>query len=227
MSEENALVLSNNLPVSKYQSDEQLAALTTTSSFLPRIQLFGSQSEMVQSGKIPMGHWGLVRNADSVEDLGDEVNCWPIRWRYKAMRLGDQIMAVYNPNNPEFAKIVSESNVPGQQGALAGLEFLLYLPDIDVFATYHMANTSARREAPNLKALIKDDHCIPATLKVTLAKNKKGQKWHAPVVVACKTPIDQPDLEANMKVIENFVNPKESEVQSATKDEAAAANRAR
>lgn len=215
MSENELSTLSlSNLPVTKFADDEKaVGELTSSSSFLPRIQLFVATSDAVQQGKIPIGHWGLVRG-EAINDLGDALNCWPLSWRFKAMRLGDQIIAKHNPQDPEFQKIAAEAKIPNQQGALAGLEFLLYIPDVDSFATYFMANASARKEAPNLRALIGK----PTTIESKFTKNAKG-KWHAPVVLACQTPLDEPNMEALQPIIAAFINPKDSGIETATKEE--------
>lgn len=210
MSETTELIPVGELPVAKYVDDKNFDALAASSNYLPRLQLFTGASSQVQEEKIAQGHFGIVKSKESIIDLHKEVNCIPISYRFKAMRFGDgEVISKYNPNDTEFKRIQSEASIPGQKGCMAGVEFLLYIPQYKEYVTYFMGNVSAKREAPNLRALIGK----AATIRSNLAKNKKGT-WHAPVVTMCSVPLEAPSLDRLREVSEQFANPKESEIES-------------
>lgn len=198
-------------------------SIITAGSYLPRIQLFGGNSDAVKEMKISIGHFGLVKNKDTIESLTTEVNCIPINFRFKALRLKDgQVISIFNHLNPEFKKIQDESGTE-DSGCMYGVEFLLWLPNQGegMFVTFYLSSKSSRREAPNLRALL----LKAATLKSTLVSKGKF-KWHSPVVTACSTPFaNLPDSEEVRKQSEKFVNEKDSAIESVSAKEAAATSR--
>lgn len=212
------LIKTSELPVSKYtQNDKAFTTLVNSEGFLPRLQLYGSSSELVKEDKIGQGQFAIVSGKDTLTILGKEVQCYPISWRFKAVEFGDQIISKYNPDDAEFKRIVDKASGQGLTGAMAGIEFLLYIPDNNVFCTYFMGNASSKREAPNLRA-IKDDGQA-ATIRSKLVKNKKGQSWHAPEVVVCSTPLATPDEAELLEVATKFANPKETEIEPVSPSE--------
>lgn len=209
------LVSMADLPVARHASDETFLTIASGAGFLPRLQLYGANSGDCKRGKIGMGRYGLVRVKDQIEDLTAVCNCLPLSWRPMALRIdGDEITAVYNPQNPEFQKIQEESEEK-DTGCMFGPQFLLWLPDATppTFATFFCMNKTMRREAPNLKGLIGR----AATLKSTLIESKKYQ-WHGPVVVPCSTPFQLPPQDEMRRVLDQFCNPKETEVETAPAD---------
>lgn len=197
-------------------------SVITAGSYLPRIQLFGSNSNAAKEGKIGMGRFGLVKVKDQIEDLTIEVNCIPICFRFKALRIGaENIVSIFNHLNPEFEKIKSESSVE-DSGCMYGVEFLLWLPNVDegLFTTFYLSSKSSRREAPNLRALIGK----AATIRSTLVSKGKF-KWHSPVVTACSTPFTNiPDSAEIGKVSTKFLEEKDSALESVSKAEKAQAD---
>jgi hypothetical protein len=210
------------LPAAPHAGDEKFDTLIKATQFLPRIQLFGGNSAMVQEGKIAIAHFGLVRSSDSVEDLGDEVDQAPIRYRYKAMEIADgEVNTYHDPEHAEFKRIHADSEKQ-DSGCMYGVEFLLWLAEKQEFVSYFMNSKSARREAPTLRGLIGQ----LATLKVKLVKTKK-YKWHAPVVTVCSTPFDLPDEAKMIKEVEKFDHPPDNTDEVADKDEQKQSERAR
>lgn len=221
MNEELALALPEDQSVAKYVTEEDFQSIATSSKFLPRLQLFGSNSEVVKEGKVPVGVYGIV-NGDKIEVLGNEIRAWVISMRLKAMRTDtDPIVAYYDPKSEQFQKIKAASEVENQ-GPLCGPEFLIYLPNEKKFVTFFMCSKTMRREAPNVKDLLKR----AATFKITLIKNAKFS-WHGPVVTACSVPLPQPDLEVLREVLTNFNNPPETEVEVIDEKAKAATSRDR
>lgn len=202
-----------NLPddqtVSVYNDDAAFLDLSkTASSFLPRLQLFGSTSALVKEGKMPLAHWGFVSGKDDVVDLGTEVDVIPVSIRFKAMDLsGGDVLSFYNPASTEFRDI-QERSQDAESQCMAGNEFLVWVPDRKAFATFYASNSSSKQEAPKIKALLKK----AATFKVKYVKGKRNS-WHAPVVIECSDPITNiPTPELLQSTVETFRNPKDSEV---------------
>ena len=185
---------------SKYD-DTDFQGVASGGKWLPRVQLFGSNSDAAKMGLIPIGTYGLV-NGKNLIPLGNEVDVLVVAWRPKAMEIGDgEVTSAFNPKSALFKDLVAKSD-EADSGCMFGPEFLVYLPGQKQFATFFMGNKSARREAPAVKSCIGK----AATLKVTLASNKK-YKWHTSVCVACSTPFDLPAIDEIKEKANEFCNP--------------------
>jgi hypothetical protein len=211
---------SANIPV-KYD-DSIFETLATTATWLPRIMLYQSGSDAVKQKKATMGEWGVVKG-QSIIGLGEEFDCAIVAWQPKAMRIiGDTIISVNETPivekdgkkmiDPtcEFAKIMAESDAK-DSGCLWGQEFLLYVPQIEGFATLYMSTKTMRREAPNVKALMGK----AATFKVQYIEGKGKNKftWYGPVVTMCSTQFDVPSPEEFTAAADKFLNPPKSDVE--------------
>jgi len=208
MSQDNSLV-PLEVGVSKYGTDDAFSELATASNFLPRLQLFGANSDLVKKGKFPMAHWGLVTQKDQADDLGETVDLIPVTWRPKAMRIdggeGGNPIAFYNPKSPEFVQVQQDSEKPNS-GCMFGLEFLCYVPSVRRFASYFMSSKTSRRQAPEMRALLRQG----ATLKITLIETSQ-YSWHGPIVTKFHgTFSDLPSKEEFVKQADAFNNPDES-----------------
>jgi hypothetical protein len=184
------------------------------SSYLPRLQLFDSNSGAVKRKQIGMGNYGLVINT-SVTDLGDEVKCFVLSARLKAMCLNDGVRSYFDPKHSEFLKIKALADTPNT-GCLCGPEFLLYLPTQKKFVTFFMSSKTMRRESPNLMALLSKS----ALLKTRFIENGKFS-WYGPVVVAYSTPLDPPPAERMGVEIDKFRNPPVEETEVVEEDKRA------
>lgn len=177
-------------------------SMTSAGTYNPRLQLFGATSDACKEGKIGIGHYGLVRDKDTIIDLGAELDVAIISWRPKALKInGDEIITVYEPTAELFKKIMAESEVK-DSGAMYGPEFLVWIPIQTVFADYFMSSKTGRREAKNMRPLLGK----AATLKVKFIKTAK-YSWHGPVAVPCSTPFDIPPLEDLQEASFKFQNP--------------------
>jgi hypothetical protein len=208
------------IPVAANPYDEKaFAKIAAAANYLPRLQLFGSNSDAVKEGTFPMGHYGLVKDKDVI-DLGAEVDVLVIQWRPKAIDTGsDPVVAYHNPDSPAFQKLQERADQPNS-GCMYGPEYLVYLPKVQKFATFLMGSKTARREAPNVKALLGK----AASLSVKLIKNT-SYSWHGPVCKDCSTPFEIPDLGEIADVTKTFLSPPETVVEQAP--EAAGSTRAR
>jgi hypothetical protein len=189
--------------------DAAFDAVASGGKYLPRLQLFGSNSDAAKEGKIPNGTYGIVTGKDQLTPLGPEVNVLVISWRPKAIEIGDEIIESYDHTSETFKSIVAKSETP-DSGCMYGPEYLLWVPSEKKFVTFMMGSKSARREAPNLKAILesqKDGKIPAATLKCTLIAGKK-HKWHNPVITVCSTPFEMPTIDKLVEVANEFNNPK-------------------
>lgn len=200
-----------DLPVTQYAGDDKdWTGVISASSYLPRLHLFGGNSDAVKEGKIGVGRYGLVRNKDQIDDLTAVVDVLPLSWRYKAMSMKEeQIVSFYDPKSAGFKDLQARAEIPNSS-CTYGVEFLLWIPSLHLFATYYLNSKTARREAPNLRDILVSKRA--ASLKVQLITKGKF-KWHGPVVTVCSTPIDLPDPVEMMDQATRFANPKESAVE--------------
>lgn len=185
--------------------DEDFADMVTAGSYLPRLQLFGSKSDACAEGRIPIGHYGLVKD-DDITDLGDEINIVIVSWRTKATQVGgDMPIIVFDAKSELFQRIKEQSTVR-DSGCMYGPEFLVWVPDAETFATYHMNSKTARREAKKMRPLIGS----AATLKCRLIDPPTSKyKWHGPVILPCSTPLSVPDDDKMRVQWTQFQNPPE------------------
>jgi hypothetical protein len=95
-----------------------------------------------------------------------------------------------------------------------GPEYLVYIPTQKVFATFFMGTKSARREAPALKALLRQ----AATLGSHEIKTEK-YVWWSPQIRPCTTPFEIPTPEDIKEVYEEFMNPESTDVERVDESE--------
>lgn len=190
-------------------SDETFDAAASGSSFLPRLQLMTSNSEKCKTGEFPTNHYALVSDQKH-DDLGKNVDVLLLVWRPKALDTGgDVVISVYDVDSEEFARIQDRSLNVQNSNCMFGPEFLVWIPSIQKFATFFCGTKSSRREAGNIKALLKK----PATLTSQKCSNKSFT-WFAPQVSACSTPFDLPQQDKLVAAVEQFNNPPEPEVET-------------
>ncbi len=213
------IVVSGSTVPSKW-SDDVAKAMGST-AYLPRLQLYGGNSEAVKEGKVPMGAYGLATSRN-VKPLGKPLDVLVIEWRPKAMFVSKDksvVECVYDPDAPRFKEISAMADTTSDSGCMFGPEFLVWVPNED-YATYFLSSKSARYEFNNLKKLI---NCM-ASLDSVLVKGtgkQTGRSWHAPKVSDCLTPYQLPAIEEIDKQKSDFLNPKEFTPEEATPDVAA------
>lgn len=198
--------------------DKMFEEVASGGKFLPRLQLYGGNSDLAKEGKIQMGTYGLVTNKDSVTALGNEVDVLVVGWRPKAIDMsGEDVVACYNPTSLLFKTIEAKAGEK-DSNCMFGPEFLVYVPSTKTWATFLMGSKTARREAPQMKVLMGG----AATLKVTLIKTQK-YSWHASVVTKCSTPFELPPSAEIIEKATAFNNP--PEVEKELVEETPAANK--
>lgn len=207
------------MPVAKYSDDaKSLGDVITATGFLPRVQLFGGNSNACKEGKIGVGRYGLTVSKDEIIDLTAQFDCYPFMWRFCGVRLVDgNVHSYYNPQSPDFRQLMKEADTVKDSGCFYGLEFLIWVPAVSKFATFFFNSKTSRRQAPNMKAILEERKA--ATMKTEYIKTKK-YSWHGPIVVVCSTPFPLPPLEDIKEQADRFANPKESVVEKVDGTEA-------
>lgn len=188
--------------VSIVTNDDDVLAVAGSSSFLPRLQLFGSSSDAVKEGKIGVAHWGLARGKDEIEDLGKEADILVIAGRVKALDVSGQTAVVsYDRHSDTFKSIAARSEANGSR-CMFGPEYLVWVPSAKTFATLFLSSPTARRETRALHARLRK----AATCKAQLIEGKQ-HKWHGPVFTPCTTQFEMPEMPALTQEAERFTNP--------------------
>lgn len=213
---ENALVnIDTKDLVAPGIDDAALASFGSGGEYLPRLQLCGASTNLCKEGKQPIGTFAIVVNKDTHEDLGKDANVWVLGLRLKALEIKDGTpISFFDHTTPEFRRIASLAGVQ-DSGCMAGPEYLVYIPAKKRFATYFLSSPSSQNEHPKLKAQLGK----AVKLLVTLAENKKKQKWHVHKVVECSVPLESPAMDLYSAVLTKFKNPQASKMTAAPAEE--------
>lgn len=186
------------------EKKKELESLSAGGNWLPRLALFGGNSDAAKEGKIPIGHYGLVTGKDQLAVLGPEVDVLVISWRPTAIDTsGDTVVSSHDKDSDLFKRIQEQADNVKDSGCMYGPEFLIWIPSLKKYATFLLGSKSFRREAMPLSQLMSK----AATLKAKLVSTDRF-KWHVPVTMACTTPFGElPDLEDIKEKAESFNNP--------------------
>ena len=199
------------LQQSSAYADEAFSGISgSRTMFLPRLQLFGSNSDAVKEGKIPIAHYGLVKGKDDPIDLGVSVLLIPLAWRPKAMDVkSEPPLAYHKPDSPEFQELKKRSDTEQNSGCMYGPEFLVWMPDHG-YVTFFFGSKTARNEAPGIRALMpKGPQLNTAVCTAVLIKNEQ-YSWHGVKVTASAQGVAQPPMDTLIPTITDFLQPKDS-----------------
>ena len=234
------------LPATQSGTDEQFDTLAQGADYLASMKLYGANSKECKTGKIPIGHYGIREDAETVIDLGDTIDVLPLARRPKALDWSDRnnVIAVHDMERPEFKRIAEESQENESECAV-GPSFLLYERSTGRLLEFFCGSKSAQRAAKQLYAYlplsaedverrgleeVEPRGPQPATLKVKFIERKFS--WHAPTVHKCSTPFTSLPAAAEIRAeVEKFVNcpavTSSGDSEEASEEEQAAARRAR
>lgn len=177
--------------------------------YFPRMKLCqGNAKEVLKKNVASGGNFALIKGKDDIEDLGDSIDLVICSGRSKAMRTGDQIIAVFEDDSDEFKKIMSESKVK-DSGCFYGAEYLVYIPAVGTFATLFLNNPTMRREAGAVHSRLKQ----AATLTSHLIEGK-DHSWFGPKCGDCSSPLDLPELDEIRATVEKFEAEESSQIQT-------------
>lgn len=200
---------------------ETFDTIISSVDYLPRLQLFSARTDACQEGKIPINHYGLVKD-NQITDLDADIDIVIVAWRSKAIKIdGDNLIIDFHPDivddkvtNPIFKKIMEMSGVR-DSGCMYGPEFLVWVPMAKTFATLHMNSKTSRREANNFKPLLGK----AATLKSKLIDPPTSKfKWQGIVALPCSSPLEAPPEDDLREQYVKFTNPPRNTIETAPDD---------
>jgi hypothetical protein len=200
-----------------YEQDPSLVSSVVGTGFLPLLQL-ATTGDAVKDGTVEMNKYCVRKTKGDYVQLGREVDVIFIQWRPRAMDTSDKanIRVSYDPKSDLWRdiKVIADSKKPNN-GCMYGPEYLVYIPEIDTVATFFMGSTTARNESRNTHSLFvnKENKFIggQGTLKSRqLGPNAAGQKWQAPFCTRCSTPLNQPNQEQVLDILQAFLNPSDN-----------------
>lgn len=227
-----------NLPAKTDVSNEDFEKLTKSSSFLKRVQLFGSGTA-VKRKLIGPGEFGIPKSKDDISSLGESIDVVVFARRPKAMDFTDQeaIIANYDPNSDTFKDIAARS-AEKKSKCMYGVSFLIFERSTSEFLEYFAGTKSARQEAGNLypylpltqeqideRAKAGEDVSSlqphgPRAATVTARLKERGDfSWYIPAVTPCSTPIKLPSVADIQEQIDRFLNPPTSTVEKVDEEE--------
>lgn len=213
MSESTAIALPNIAALqaaSAYAEPEQ-GVFGTGANFLPRLQLFTSNSDECKRGVIPVATYGVFKGKETLIEIGKTVVVIPLAWRAKAMFLGgDKPVAFHDPKSKEFADVRRKADADSNSKNMYGPEFLLWTQDHG-YVTFFCGSKTARNAAPAIRALLPTatGQLRYGVLSAEYINNDK-YSWHGPKIEVSLQNIDGPPAESVVTTITDFLNPVDS-----------------
>jgi hypothetical protein len=188
--------------------ERELSALGLSgSAFLGELRLVGFSGELVTDHNQRAGDFCYKRDK-SVTALGKETDFIPLTYRVKAIDF-NSLAVSFTPESSVFRDIHNRS-AQANSNCATGPEFLVYIPTIGKFATYHLGSKSAQKGAMDLvKRLMKPVHA-----KSTLAENAKKQKWFVPNFSDSAVAFDAPEQEDAQEALRLYESAKARETQA-------------
>lgn len=218
MTNTDLATLTQSLPA---VADDQLGAASKESGWLPRIQLVTGNSQFATKG-YANGVFVIVRGQEP-EELGREFHAIPFSVRPKAMDFNDDAVRIFYHPNPdengnatgEFARIIEGSKAPNS-GMMYGLEFLLWLPESQEFATIFFGTRTSRNDIPSVKSRMNQ----MVTFKGVLIPSKKYNDYFSPKGLPCTIPpAALPKPEVLTQAVSDFVNAEDSGIETVEESE--------
>lgn len=189
-------------------------------SFLPYLMLFGSNSDQVKEGLVPVATLGYIEGKEKKLTLiGKTVLVCPLAWRAKAMffKTADgKPVAFHKPKSEEFKKIRDAANADSNSGNMYGPEFLLWCPNEKKFMTFFMGSTTARNASQPVHALLpRSGGPLRAGILSAVLIDNGTHKWHGPTISLSDQSFDSPNPEDVTKHVVDFLNPRDSVIEEA------------
>lgn len=180
------------------------------SNYFPRLQLFTSQSKPCKSGAFPVNHYGLVRSKDQMVDLGVELFCIPLSYRFKAMdTTTEPVIVSFDPHSETFAQLREKSDIK-DSGCVFGVEFLVWIPSEATYATLYLNSKTSRKEGDNVRLLLGKSMKLGSRFIET-----KKFSWQAIVALSSPIEVESPDHEEAAEAVNRFLSEKPTEVELA------------
>jgi hypothetical protein len=210
--------------------DKLFDDLTRNKGFLGRMQLY-SKGSAINHGLVGPGEYGIPDGDDKIIRLGRTVDVLPLARRVKALDMADKenIITVYDPKDPEFARIQEKAGEK-DSGCMFGVSFLVFERTTGRFLEFFCGTKTSRAEAGKIYPF------LPQVDKAGVAQPPRAMSlgsrvidagsysWHGSTVAECSTPISNlPSIEELQREINSFLNPKTERVEKV--EEVAVANR--
>lgn len=191
--------------------------------WLPRIQLFSSNSTLAKEGAITVGHWGIPVSPSTIVDLGKEVDIIAVAARDRAMHYdGETMFSSTNRDSDMYKKIKHVSETDKDSGAMYGTEFLVWVGSQQMFCTLFLGSASARREALSFMSLLNKAAQVYSKLVGT------KRKWEIPLIRKTEAfPFDLPTEDAVKKAWDQFSKPDDNDSAEAVNDASGSSSRER
>lgn len=191
------------------QTSNDLAAISTSATFLPRLQLMTANSDVVKKGQFEMNAYALIKG-DIHVNVGKELQVIPFCWRSKAIDMsGDVVEAFYDIQHAKFVDIRRRADVPNSM-CMFGPEFLVWVPSHKSFALFFLGTKSNKRDNStflndNLKKVVTLSSKVIETAKYT---------WTAVKCVPSNQVVELPNMEALQEEVGRFNNPPEQQIET-------------
>lgn len=194
-----------------------LDAMTSSSSFLQRMQLYSKGKSGASGTIIEGGHFGIPKSSDDILDLGKSVDLLVIARKAKAIDMSDtdNIIVSNSPADAEFKRIVDLADNTRDSGCAYGPTYLVYERSTSSFYELFMGNKSGRYASAKINEFLPSVvDGTPTFPTMTLASEyiTKGKwNWFAPKPSAGLTAIDLPSADVLKSEIERFMKPEGEE----------------
>lgn len=202
----------NNIP--QVLSDEDLDSLIA-SSYVAYMKFMSSRSGMVEEGKFPVNHFALFQSKQPI-DLGESVDVILCSVRSHALAIDDgAVISSYKRDSALYKEIEQRADTEQNSGCLYGAEFLCYIPERNVFATFLMGTKTMRRDTALLVAIYKGNKfCTLKSKVITVRKDGKTYTYASVNPVQCSVELAFAcSNEYLLDVVNKFNNPPESVVE--------------
>lgn len=226
----NELFTGDNALTTSTDEMRELDALSNSTSFLQRLQLYSKGKSGPKGTMIEAGHYGVPKSSDVIQDLGTTIDLIVIDRKAKALDMSDRenIIVSHDVKSKEFERIVDLSENTKDSGCAFGPAYLAYERSTKQFYEFFCSNKSARRESANINLFLpvtkqmideglttekKPRFSKPLTLGSVFSK-KGSFEWFSPTSEECLTPFDMPEVDAIRKEIERFRKNDEPEVET-------------
>lgn len=224
----------------------ELDAMSQSTSFLQRIQLYSKSKSDQQGTIIEAGHFGIPKSGSrDIKDLGKSIDILPLARKAKAldMRDLDNIIEVNDVKHPEFQRIVDMADNVKDSSCNYGPTYLVYERTTKNFYEFFCGTVSARRTSSDINLFLPVTEVMiaeglapegeeeprfakPLTLRAKYVESRdKKWNWFAPEAEECLQPIEISNLKALKAELDRFHEIKTPQVEAVEEDERASKRR--
>jgi hypothetical protein len=221
----------NALSTQSIDDLKALDAMSSSVSFLRRIQLYSKGKSNASGTLVGAGNFGVPESSDKITDLGNSIDVLVIARKAKAIDMSDtsNIIVTNDTTSAEFKRIVDLADNTRDSGCAYGPTYLIYERSSNSFYEFFCGNKSARYASSAINSFLPVTQAMidagvtneseprfakPMTLKSEYIK-KDRYEWFAPKAEECLTPIDLPSADVLRSEIERFMKVETPDVEVA------------